>query len=106
MTPEQILDKYTTIIETEFGYTENQIIQMMMEYATLCCKAQRIDCAKNAKEEFKNKLLKSLIMNWTENGEIKFIDSEYEQNISSENLRNQLDNLTIESILHTPITLL
>jgi len=48
MTPEQILDKYTTVIETEFGYTENQIIQMMKEYATLCCEAQRTACAENS----------------------------------------------------------
>jgi hypothetical protein len=47
MTPKQILDKYTTVIETEFGYTENQIIQMMKEYATLCCEAQRIACTDN-----------------------------------------------------------
>lgn len=106
MKPEQILDKYTTVIETEFGFSDEQLIQMMMEYATFCCEAQRKACAENALEDFKNKLLKSLIMNWTENGEMKFIDSEYEQNISSENLRNQLDKLTIDSILNTPITLL
>ena len=41
MTPEQILDKYTTIIETEFGYTENQIIHLMKEYATFCLEAQK-----------------------------------------------------------------
>jgi len=45
MTPEQILNNYTTVIETEFGYTENKIIQMMKEYAHLMCEKQKIICA-------------------------------------------------------------
>lgn len=52
MTPEQILDKYTTIIETEFGYTENQIIQMMKEYAHLMCEKQKEICADNADADY------------------------------------------------------
>ena len=52
MTPKQILDKYTTIIETEFGYTDNQIIQMMKEYAHLMCEKQKEICADNAKADY------------------------------------------------------
>lgn len=47
MKPEQILDKYMTVIETEFGFSDEQIIQMMKEYATLCCKAQTQACVEN-----------------------------------------------------------
>ena len=54
MTSEQIIKNFIakqSVFEvatiSEFGYTENQINQMMKEYATLCCKAQRIACANN-----------------------------------------------------------
>ncbi len=48
MTAEQFLDINTTILDTEFGFANEQIIKMMKEYATLCCEAQKIACADEA----------------------------------------------------------
>lgn len=48
MTPEQIIKNFIEkqpVFEvaaiSEFGFIEKQIIQMMKEYATLCCEAQK-----------------------------------------------------------------
>lgn len=60
MTPKQIIDNfiqkqdiYESVGITEFGFTEEQIIQMMKEYATLCCEAQKIACAENKTEAYR-----------------------------------------------------
>lgn len=120
MTPLQILDKYTTVIETEFGYTENQIIQMMMEYATLCCEAQRIACAEKAKMTVYNSLYEEYTLEDVQNGDCTereykedienapYSTKEFHVDIDDEDYKDYYWEVTIkeDSILNTPITLL
>lgn len=59
MTPKQVIENYTkrmndmdSVLISEFGYTENQIIQMMKEYAHLMCEKQKEICADNAEADY------------------------------------------------------
>lgn len=54
MTPLEIIDNFKRNLDiwaifelTENGFSDEQIIQMMIEYATLCCKAQTQACVEN-----------------------------------------------------------
>lgn len=120
MTPLQILDKYTTVIETEFGYTENQIIQMIKEYATLCCEAQRKACAENANMEVSNSLYEGYTgqdiiegncnnAQYIKDGIYKsYLAKEFHVDIEDDDYKDYYWEVTIkeDSILNTPITLL
>lgn len=101
-------------------YGKNQILNLMKEYATLCCEAQRIACAENANVRVFNSLYEGYTgqdiiegrcnnAQYIADGELEPYNCEYSHTqIENDDDRDYYITTKInkDSILNTPITLL